>query len=134
MSALYNMLCYNDLRKIGDFMKLIHFINNENKMEIDDIINLEEKNSKKYKFLLDNITNYIYITDRLIFIRENDDYKFTLEISSEPVCTITLKQEDKTFDIKVISASFEQKEGIINIFYELETDNDKHHIKLEIGD
>ena len=134
MSALYIMLCYNDLRKIGDFMKLIHFINDENKMEIDNIINLEEKKSKKYKFFLDNIMNYIYITDRLIFIRENDDYKFELEISKKPVCTITLKDENKSFNINITNANFEESEHCIDIYYELETDNDKHHVILEIGD
>lgn len=127
------MLCYNVNEKLVIFMKLIHYINGEKESTHKNLKNLCDKNEKKYKFFLDNISNYIYITDRLIFIRENDDYKFELEISNKPTCLLTLIKENKCFDISVISSSYKDNGSYIDIEYELETDNgDKHHIILEI--
>ena len=114
-------------------MKLTHFINGNITDSYADIANEEKEIEKKYKFFLDNITNYIYITDRLIFIRENDDYKFELEISNKPTCLLTLIKENKCFDINVISSSYKDNGSYIDIEYELESDDgDKHHIILEI--
>ena len=128
------MICYNVIRKIGDFMKLTHFLDDKIDYEYTNITNEEEKNSKKYKFFLDNILNYIYITDRLIFIRENDEYVFHLEISNKPLCSITLKKENKSFDINVIEAKYTEVKKNIVIEYKIESDNFKHKIVLEIGD
>lgn len=128
------MMCYNLKRKIGDFMKLIHYIDDKEISSYKDIDNIYEKNDKKYKFFLDNITNYIYITDRLIFKRESDEYIFTLDISEKPFSKLFLKKENKEFDINVIRASYNINDQIIDIVYELETYDGTHHIVVETGE
>jgi len=127
------MICYNVSEKMVILMKFIHYINGRKESSNNNLKNLYCKNEKKYKFFLDNITNYIYITDRLIFIRENEDYKFELEISNKSNCKLTLNSENKTFNINVLNASYKEEKNYIDIRYELETDIDsKHHIILEI--
>ena len=113
-------------------MKLIHYINGkvETNEQISD--NNVQKNEKKYEFFLDNIRNNIYITDRLVFIRQNDDYIFTLEISDKSFCTLELIKEKQVLDIEVLEASYKEYEKYIDINYVLNTDQDKHHIILEI--
>ena len=113
-------------------MKLTHLINDNIYEEHEKLENICEKNEKKYKFFLDNISNYIYITDRLIFIRESDDYIIGLELGKTNTCTIKLKNENKKFDINVSEGSFVEADNRIEFEYILETDNDKHHIILEI--
>lgn len=134
MSALCGMLCYNEVRKIGDFMKLTHLINGKVTSIHSDISNVSEKKEKNYDFFLDNIRNSIYITDRLIFIRESDDYIFTLEISDSSRSTLLLKKENMTFDINVVSAIYNDNKDSIDFSYKLESDDDEHQIILEIGD
>lgn len=134
MSALYIVLCYNVIRKTGDFMKLTHIIGDKVNEKHHDIVNLEQENDNKYKFYLDNIMNYIYITDRLIFIRQNDDYKFSLEISEKPTCTIELIKENKIFDVNVQNANYKLDNKKIELNYLIETDEGEHKIILEIGD
>lgn len=133
MSALIIMLCYNVNEKLVIFMRLIHYINGKKDNTYNNLENLYDKKEKKYKFFLDNISNYIYITDRLIFIRESDEYKFELVISKNSSCSLTLNKENKLFDIKVISSSYCENDKYIDIKYELETDSGLvHHIILEI--
>ena len=115
-------------------MKLTHFINGNITDSYADISNEEKEIEKKYKFFLDNILNYIYITDRLIFIRETDDYKFELLISDNPTCSLLLKKENKEFNINVLSSSYQVGNGYIDFNYILDTDKDEHHIILEIGE
>ena len=116
-------------------MKLIHY-NNGNLSDTTSEITIEqEKNLKKYKFFLDNIINYIYITDRLVFIRESDDYKFELNISEKSSCKLYLKEENKEFNINVKSSNYNKNNKYIEFRYTLETsDEEEHHIILEIGD
>lgn len=114
-------------------MKLTHKINDDVASIYEDIELISKENNKKYEFMLDNILNSIYITDRLIFRRKNDEYEFLLQIGSNSSCSIKLIQEDKEFDINVKDAKFDVYDNEINIYYELEMDNDeKHFIKLEI--
>ena len=132
MSALIYLICYNASEKMVIKMKLIHYINGkvETNEQISD--NNVQKNEKKYEFFLDNIRNNIYITDRLVFIRQNDDYIFTLEISDKSFCTLELIKEKQVLDIDVLEASYKEYEKYIDINYVLNTDQDKHHIILEI--
>ena len=116
-------------------MKLIHYINGRKSDSCKKIIIEDEKNSKKYKFFLDNITNYIYITDRLVFIRESDEYIFELNISDNSSCKLHLKEENKEFNVDVKKSSYSQNDTYIEFKYILETSEDEeHHIILEIGD
>lgn len=113
-------------------MKLYHYINNQLVDKCENLVNLNEKNNKKYKFNLDNISNCIYITDRLIFIRESDDYILSLEISKESNCKIKLKNENNDVYIKVLNSNYHVENNKIEFEYLLETDNNHHHIILEI--
>lgn len=115
-------------------MRLKHIINGKEVKTYDNVVNKTKKNNEKYDFFLDNIENCIYITDRLIFIRENDEYRFKLEISSNSICEIYLKKENKTFNINVKNANYVKTKGRIEFTYNLETDEDEHRIILEIGD
>ena len=122
------------VRKIGDFMKLVHIVNKNDETTFSNIKCKIDKKLKKYEFFLDNIRNCIYITDRLVYTRESDEYKFNLEISDNSKCNILLKEENLSFDIKVLSSSYCEKEDVIDFTYKLETDEIEHKIKLENGD
>jgi len=114
-------------------MKLTHIINDKVINTHKNIELINKENSKKYEFMLDNILNSIYITDRLIFKRKSDEYEFLLQIGKKSCCTLKLIQENKEFDINIKFAEYEINENEINISYELDMDNDeKHFIKLEI--
>ncbi|MBR5662114.1 MAG: hypothetical protein IKX00_00510 [Bacilli bacterium] len=116
-------------------MKLLHYINGNLSDTTSKIDIEEEKNLKKYKFFLDNIINYIYITDRLVFIRESDDYIFELNISDNVSCKLYLKSENKEFKIDVKKSIYSQNDKYIDFSYILETnDEEEHHIILKIGD
>lgn len=115
-------------------MKLIHYINGNLSDKCGEICIENEKNIKKYKFFLDNIMNYIYITDRLVFIRESDDYTFELNISDNSSCKLYLKKENKEFNIDVKKSEYSENDKYIDFRYMLETSDEEHHIILEIGD
>lgn len=115
-------------------MKLLHYVDGNLSDKTSKISIIEEKNIKKYKFFLDNIINYIYITDRLVFIRESDDYIFELNISNKSSCKIYLKKENKKFNINVINFDYKENDKYIDFRYILETSDEEHHIILEIGD
>ena len=113
-------------------MKMIHTINGKDEVVYNDIENLNKENNKKYHFFLDNISNNIYITDRLVFERENDEYIIHIEIGENNICNIYLKDKNLTLDIDVIDAKYSVKDHIIEYEYILDTDKDKHKIILEI--
>ena len=112
-------------------MKLTHFVNSIKTEKRDNIVNKHNKKDKKYYFFLDNLSNYIYITDRLIFERENDEYIIKIELGKNNLCNIYLKKENLSFDIKVIEGTYIIKNNYIKFEYVLETDNNKHCIILE---
>ena len=115
-------------------MKLLHYIDGNLSEKHSDINVKKIKKHKKYEFLLDNIMNYIYITDRLVFKRETDEYIVEINICDKSSCKIYLKNENQELNINVISSSYEENVKYIDFKYILETDNKEHHIILEIGD
>lgn len=115
-------------------MKLIHYIDGKLDKKYSDLVMIEEKKSRKYKFFLDNIMNYIYITDRLVFKRESEDYIIELNLSEKPSCKIYLKSENKDLEIVVVSSNYTINERYIDFKYVLDIDSKEHHIILEIGD
>lgn len=115
-------------------MKLLHYIDGNLSEKYSDINVKKIKKYKKYEFLLDNIMNYIYITDRLVFKRETDEYIVEINICDKSSCKIYLKNENQELNINVISSSYEENVKYIDFKYILETDNKEHHIILEIGD
>ena len=116
------------------FLKLLHYTDGNLSHNTNEITVIDEKNQKKYKFFLDNIMNYIYITDRLVFIRESDDYTFELNISDNSSCKLYLKKENKEFNIDVKKSEYSENDKYIDFRYMLETSDEEHHIILEIGD
>jgi hypothetical protein len=115
-------------------MKLNHYIDEKLDISISNI-NVElDKNIKKYQFFLDNISNCIYITDRLNLIRENDEYILSIFLGQSNECNIHLKKEKADFKINVINGSYEEKNNYIKVEYILETDEKKHTIILETGE
>ena len=115
-------------------MKIKHLINNELKNEYKNVKNKYQKKDNKYQFVLDNISNNIYITDRLVFERENDEYKIHIEIGKTNKCNIYLKDKEISFEINVIDASYRVDNKVLEYEYILETDNDKHKIIIENED
>ena len=115
-------------------MKLLHYIDGKLSEEFSNINVKELKKQKKYEFLLDNIMNYIYITDRLVFKRETDEYILEINICDKSSCKIYLKKEKQELNISVISSSYAETNKNIEFKYILEIDNKEHHIILEIGD
>lgn len=113
-------------------MKLHHYINGK-KVSTNsvDIIGYK-KNSNNYEFYLDNIHNYIYITDRLVFKRTSNDYEFCIEIGKVNNCYINMINEKQIVYVNVLEASYKVNEKYVDIEYKIETDEDKHHIILEI--
>ena len=115
-------------------MKLNHYINKKLNSSHDNIDYEFDKNLKKYSFFLDNIQNYIYITNGLIFIRENDEYIFTLNLSDENTANIKLKEEDKVFDIDVLDASYKISDNVIEFSYLIDEEEGLHHIIMKVDD
>ena len=134
ISALINTLCYNVSENLVIKMKLNHYIDEKLDISVSNI-NVElDKNIKKYQFFLDNISNCIYITDRLNLIRENDEYILSIFLGQSNECNIHLKKEKADFKINVIKGSYEEKNNYIKVEYILETDEKKHTIILETGE
>ncbi len=115
-------------------MKLLHYINGKLNNKYDDIDYKFSKLEKKYEFFLDNISNYIYITDRLIFIRENDEYIFTLEISENPSAKIIMKDKNDEYLIEISNTKYEVKENVIDFGYNVDGENEYHHIIMKVND
>lgn len=112
-------------------MKITHLVNDKEIGVYNNIDNLNQKNNRNLNFFLDNIENNIYITDRFVFERENNEYKIHIEIGKDNICTINLKEKDLTFDVNVISAKYIENDDNIEFEYILETDNDKHKITIQ---
>ena len=115
-------------------MKLNHYINRKLEKIYDNIDYEFDKISKKYSFFLDNIQNNIYITNGLIFIRENDDYIFTLNIGEETKASIKLKDENKVFDIDVLESNYKISNNVIEFSYLIDEEEGLHHIIMKVDD
>ena len=115
-------------------MEVWHYINNKLIKKYQNIDYKYDDLEKKYEFFLDNIQNYIYITDRLIFIRENDDYIFNLEIGVSNKADLKLKEHNKVFDLPISNAKYDVKDKVINIYYHIDIENESHHIIMKVDD
>ena len=112
-------------------MKVTHYINGKEEKTYNNVENIVEENKEKYQFFIDNISNSIYITDRLIFERENDEYIIHIEIGDTNNCTIHLKDKDLKFDVKVLEANYQKNDKNVSFEYILETDESKHKLIIE---
>ena len=97
----------------------------------DTYIN-EEPNSNVIKFqLLDYVTTLDL--DNKILIRENNDFKFNLDIFNKN-CTILLKKENIEIPISVELCELEVLLDKITIEYILESEDAKNKIIITKGD
>ena len=87
--------------------------------------------SNKKNLLKFDLLNYTTIFDltRQIFIRENADFKFTLDISNKK-CTILLKKEDLEVPVNVESCEFISNFNIITLEYIIESEDVKNKIVI----
>ncbi len=70
----------------------------------------------------DDVTTSIKIKNKtLIFIRDNSEYNFQLDICSTPKAILTLKEENVQFDVKVEYSDFIETKKMIKFRYKLET-------------
>ncbi len=85
-------------------------------------------NNKKYTFKLDNIKTSI--SDRM-FTRENDEFKFTLDILKKEA-TYYLKEKNILFDIEVLNLSSKNEDNNIILEYRLSSDDASFKIVIKI--
>ena len=81
----------------------------------------------KYTFFIDNVKTEL---SNSVFIRENNEYLFELDIKNEK-CTYLLKPNNITFDIDVEKISYEENGNEIRLTYKITSDEEEIRIILE---
>ncbi len=84
----------------------------------------------EYIFSLDGVKTIIGSTR---FIRENDDYKFTLDIE-ERKCLYFLKSQNMSFDIEVEKLMYKNENNIIILEYKISSDEEEFKIEINVED
>lgn len=89
----------------------------------------------KITFTIDNTDNTIYLLkEELILERSTEEYHFSLNINSQQnSCQYYLKELDSTFDILVEDATYSKKDNLIDIYYQIETDDETTHIEITLA-
>ncbi len=85
-------------------------------------------NNNTYTFKIDGIKTII--SDK-IFTRENNEFKFTLDLINKEGLYL-LKESDILFDIDVLKLSFKFTERNIILEYRLSSDEDDIKVEIEI--
>ena len=85
-------------------------------------------NGKKIDFIHENMKHQIDL-EKKIFIRENEDYSFYLDIEHQK-CEIQLKNEQNTLQVNVNYAIILQNKNEIEISYLIETQEEIIHLRL----
>lgn len=101
------------------------FIKNEEKILEEAYKNLDSVNNILRFNMLDYDT--IIDLDNQIFSRENEEFKFILDILNKN-CTILLKKEDMTLDINVDFCELKVLHNKITLEYIIESDDAKNKI------
>lgn len=83
-------------------------------------------NNDSYLFKLDDVKTTL---NSEYFTRENDEFKFTLNIK-EKEATYLLKEQNMLFDIDVEKISFKCEKNNIILEYKLSSDEDNFKIEL----
>ncbi len=103
----------------------ITFLKNNQIIEQCEVENTStEENSINFNFLEYN--TFLDI-EQEIFIRENEEYKFTLNIKKKE-CKINLKKENLDFDIEVNECLFAIDKDKITLEYVIESDDARNKI------
>ena len=93
-----------------------------------------KKTDNKYEFILDNVSHTIAISEEsLVLTRDNEESRLELTVSKSGnhKCRYLLKELDAYVDIIVDSAEFNIQNGKLELYYQLESDD--QFTKLEIN-
>ena len=92
------------------------------------------KNGNRYEFSLEEVLNTIAISEEsLVLTRDNEESRLELTVSKSGnhKCRYLLKELDAYVDIIVDSAEFNIQNGKLELYYQLESDD--QFTKLEIN-
>lgn len=92
------------------------------------------KNDNKYEFLLEDVLNTITISeDAMVLTRDNKEstLELTVNKNGNHKCQYLLKELDAYVDIIVDSAEFSVQNNKLELYYQLESDD--QFTKLEIN-
>lgn len=92
------------------------------------------KNGNRYEFSLEEVLNTIAISEEsLVLTRDNEESRLELTVnkSGNHKCRYLLKELDAYVDIIVDSAEFNIQNGKLELYYQLESDD--QFTKLEIN-
>ena len=111
MKKLLNLRLYKDKKIENEYLNIKSLYNNDT-----------------YKFKIDGIKTTI---SNKVFIRENSEYKFTLNLITKEGLYL-LKENDMLFDIDVLKLSFKFNDNNIILEYRLSSDEDDIKIEIDI--
>lgn len=115
--------------KLNGYLKSI----NENKKQDIDVIALKKDNIIQYQF--DNVIHKIKIDkDKVILIRENNEFKNTLEFikNKKSISYYLLKEKNFIFDINIETKTLDYIDDKINIVYEVIDSQEQYEYVLEM--
>lgn len=93
------------------------------------------KNENKIQYILDNVKHKIEIQeDKIVLIRENNEFKNTLEFikNKESISYYLLKEKNFLVDIKIKTKKIEYTNDKIKIVYEVIDSQDEFEYVLEM--
>lgn len=93
------------------------------------------KNENKIQYILDNVKHKIEIKeDKIVLIRENDEFKNTLEFikNKESISYYLLKEKKFLVDINIKTKKLEYTNDKIKIVYEVIDSQDEFEYVLEM--
>lgn len=93
------------------------------------------KNENKIQYILDNVKHKIEIKeDKIVLIRENNEFKNTLEFikNKESISYYLLKEKNFLVDIKIKTKKLEYTNDKIKIVYEVIDSQDEFEYVLEM--
>lgn len=103
------------------------FFKNEEKI-LESVYENQDSVDNSLKFTMMDYETMLNLEDKL-FTRENEDFKFTLDILNEN-CTILLKKEEMTLDINVDFCELKVLHNQIVLEYIIESDDAKNKIVI----
>lgn len=106
-------------------MNLKLYKSNKIELEYSNIKALNKEES--ISFIIDNIKTTL---NNDFFIRENNEFKFVLDIKNKS-CIYIFKEKGMTFDIAVENLYFKRRFNYICLIYKIETDEEE--LKIEIN-
>lgn len=102
------------------------FKDNRKELEYQNINALKTNNF--LSFFIDDVKTTINTN---FFIRENNEYKFLLDIKNKK-CTYLFKEKNMEFDIFVEKVKFFESSKQLTLFYKIESDESETKIKIEL--